>query len=42
MGILLDTAAPGPSPARSLPTQGRQQLALDALAGQPISHLADP
>src|SRR5438128_5371796 len=35
------TSVPAPgSPARRLPPQARQQLALEALAGQPISDLA--
>src|SRR4051812_8899234 len=33
-------APASPSPARLLPPQARQQLALDALAGQPITPLA--
>ncbi len=32
---------PTPCPARAMPPQARQQLALDALAGQTISSLAD-
>jgi hypothetical protein len=36
------TAVPSaPTPARLLPPQARQQLALDALTGQPLSELAD-
>src|ERR1700730_7263646 len=37
-------AVPDPvaaAPARPLPAHARQQLALDALAGQPITQLAD-
>jgi hypothetical protein len=32
---------PESSAARQMPPQARQQLATDALAGRPISHLAD-
>src|SRR5207248_2047873 len=35
------TVAVLPTPARLLPPPARQQLALDALAGQPITGLAD-
>src|SRR5215210_8922869 len=46
MGILSNATSPGsspatPTPARLLPPPARQQLALDALAGQPITALAD-
>jgi hypothetical protein len=38
---LVPSAPPAdPGPARQLPPHTRQQLALEALAGQPISHLA--
>jgi hypothetical protein len=42
MNILSQPTTPGlPTAARLLPTPTRQQLALDALAGQPITNLAD-
>jgi hypothetical protein len=42
MNILPQPTAPVlPTPARLLPPQTRQQLARDALAGQPITELAD-
>jgi hypothetical protein len=40
MCIVLDTPPADPSAARRLPAQTRQHLALEALAGQPIRHLA--
>lgn len=40
MCILPSVPPTDPSPARLLPPQARQQLALDALAGQPITQLA--
>ena len=40
MCIVPRTPSADPSPARQLPPHARQQLALEALAGQPIRHLA--
>lgn len=40
MCIVPSTPPADPCPARQLPPPARQQLALEALAGQPLSHLA--